>query len=50
MNLLQSILIGRGLDQKVRVGNGNRFEMKSLCAVLKVYGIEINDCEDDASD
>ena len=24
--------------------------MKSLCAVLKVYGIKINDCEDDASD
>ena len=24
--------------------------MKSLCAVLKVYGIKINDCEDNASD
>ena len=24
--------------------------MKCLCAVLKVYGIKINDCEDDASD
>ena len=24
--------------------------MKSLCAVLKVYGIKINGCEDNASD
>ena len=25
------------MTKKVRVGNGNRFEMKSLCAVFKVH-------------